>query len=119
MLYPTERMHEAVSHVYASILQFAVASIQWIKMGKFKHSIAAVLKPFKTTFAPLIEEIAEKSRRVDQLASALSKAEIRDQHAAIRAQNVKIEGLEHKLEDIMTMFMGKFRRCPRLLAPFS
>ena len=107
MLYPTERMHEAVSHVYASILQFAVASIRWVKMGKLRHSLTAVIKPFKMTFAPLIEEIAEKSRLVDQLASAMSKAEIRDQHMAIRAQHVKIERLEQKLGDLMNMIMSK------------
>lgn len=93
--------------MYASILQFAVASIQWFKMGRLKHSLVAVVRPFKMTFAPLVEEIADKSLLVDQLASAMAKAEIRDQHTAIMAQSGKIERLEQRLGDIVNMFMSE------------
>lgn len=93
--------------MYASILQFAVASIRWFKMGRLKHSLVAVVRPFKMTFAPLVEEIADKSRLVDQLASAMAKAEIRDQHTAIMAQSGKIERLEQRLGDIVNMFMSE------------
>jgi hypothetical protein len=99
-LYPTDRMREAVASVYAKIIEFAVMAIRWYKKSKFMHSVAAILKPLKLSFGPIIEEIAERSRRVDQLASAASKAEIRDQHA-------KINNLEIRMNQLVEMMIGR------------
>ncbi|KAI0021358.1 hypothetical protein F4780DRAFT_770257 [Xylariomycetidae sp. FL0641] len=82
-LYPTPRMREAVSLVYAKIIDFAILAIKWYKKGKLKHSISAIAKPFGLSFKPILEEITERSRRVDELASAASKAEIRDLHLRV------------------------------------
>ncbi|KAK8112172.1 uncharacterized protein PG998_008629 [Apiospora kogelbergensis] len=82
-LYLTERMREAVARLYAKIIEFALKAVQWSKKGKISHSVTAILHPLKLSFGPVIDEIRELSRRVDELANAASKAEIRDQHAKI------------------------------------
>ncbi|KAK8849143.1 Nacht domain protein [Apiospora arundinis] len=93
-LYPTERMREAVARLYAKIIDFALKAVQWFKKSKFKHSVAAVFDPLKLSFGPVIDEIRELSRRVDELANAASKAEIRDQHA-------KIDRLERQMSQLL------------------
>ena len=63
--------------VYAKIIEFCIMAIKWYKKNKFMHSIASVVKPFSLGFKPILDEMTERSRRVDELASAASKAEDR------------------------------------------
>ncbi|KAK8061146.1 Nacht domain protein [Apiospora hydei] len=94
-LYPTKRMREAVARLYAKIIKFALMAVQWSKKSKVMHSVAAIIHPFKLSFSPIINEIAEHSQRVNELASAASRAEIRDQH-------VEIHSLKRETEIIVT-----------------
>ncbi|KAK2779386.1 nacht domain protein [Colletotrichum kahawae] len=96
LLYSTPRMQETVAQLYAKILEFSIMAIRFYKKGKLSHSIASIVKPFSLTFKPIIEEIRERSIRVDELASALSKAEIRDLH-------VKINGLSQSVVQLTEM----------------
>lgn len=98
-LYPTERMREAVAQLYAQIIEFALMAVRWFKKGKLMHSFAAVVHPFKISFGPVVEKISELSRRVDELANAASKAEIRDQHA-------KIHSLENRMDELLKITIG-------------
>lgn len=77
-LYPTERIQQAVSMVYAKIIEFSIRAIRWYKKSKLKHCISSIVKPFSLSFKDIIDDISERSRRVDELASAAAKAEIRD-----------------------------------------
>lgn len=90
VLYPTPRMQDAVSQLYAKIIEFALMAIKWYKKGKLSHSFTAIIKPFSLGFKPIVEEIAERSKHVDELASAAVKAEIRDLHVNIHRQNKTI-----------------------------
>ncbi|KAK1516998.1 uncharacterized protein CCOS01_12547 [Colletotrichum costaricense] len=90
VLYPTPRMQDAVSQLYAKIIEFALTAIKWYKKGKLSHSFTAIIKPFSLGFKPIVEEIAERSKHVDELASAAVKAEIRDLHVNIHRQNKTI-----------------------------
>lgn len=96
LLYSTPRMQETVAQLYAKILDFSIMAIRFYKKGKLSHSIASIVKPFSLTFKPIIEEIRERSMRVDELASALSKAEIRDLH-------VKVHGLSQSVAQLTEM----------------
>ncbi|KAF4872035.1 ATPase family AAA domain-containing protein 3 [Colletotrichum siamense] len=96
LLYPTPRMQETVAQLYSKILEFSVMAIRFYKKGKLSHAIASVVKPFSLTFKPIIEEIRQRSLRVDELANALSKAEMRDLH-------VKIHGLSHSVARLTEM----------------
>ena len=83
-------MQDAVSLVYAKILEFIVKAVRWYKEGKLKHSVSSIVKPFSLSFKPIIDEITDRSRRVDELASAASKAEIRSLHLQMRTLNVSL-----------------------------
>jgi hypothetical protein len=77
-LYPTQRMRVAVAQLYAKIMSFVQDAVKWYKKSKLAHSVSAVFKPYGLGFKAIVEDISEASRRVDQEASAASKAEIRD-----------------------------------------
>ncbi|KAF4922974.1 hypothetical protein CGCVW01_v004955 [Colletotrichum viniferum] len=96
LLYSTPRMQETIAQLYVKILEFSIMAIRFYKKGKLSHSIASIVKPFSLNFKPIIEEIRERSVRVDELASALSKAEIRDLH-------VKIHALSHSVAQLTEM----------------
>jgi hypothetical protein len=84
VLYPTERMKIALSELYAKIIQFIQSAIKYYKSGRLAKSIAAVTKPFVLSFKPILEDITEASRRVDELANSALKAEIRDLHLQVK-----------------------------------
>ncbi|KAK7936658.1 uncharacterized protein PG986_015096 [Apiospora aurea] len=105
-LYPTKRMREAVARLYAKIIKFALMAVQWSKKSKVMHSVAAIIHPFKLSFSPIINEIAEHSQRVNELASAASRAEIRDQHAEIRDQHVEIHSLKREVGELKELLRG-------------
>src|SRR6266536_863026 len=80
ILYPTDAMATAVSHLYASILRFFIQALKLYKKGRFARAIGSVVNPWAIASKEVVEEIDECSRRVDALAGAASRAEIRDLH---------------------------------------
>jgi hypothetical protein len=80
LLYPTERMQDAVAKLYASIIGFIESAIKWYKKGVFSKTISAIVNPYDLAFKDLVDDIAAHSRRVDELANDAQKAEIRDLH---------------------------------------
>lgn len=93
ILYPTARMQEAVSLLYAKIMEFVVKAIKWCKKGKARHAIAAIAHPFELKFKNIIDEITRRSRGVDELANAAAKAEIRDLHFTVHQMHTSIAHL--------------------------
>lgn len=86
-------MRLAVAQLYAKIMYFVRDAVKWYKKGKFAHSVSAVLKPYGLGYKDIVEEISEASRRVDQEASAASKAEIRDLHIKLQQFTLLSMGL--------------------------
>jgi hypothetical protein len=82
-LYQTDRMNRAVAQLYVKIMCFVQDAVKWYKMGKFKHSITSITKPYDLSFKDIVEEIAEASRNVDKKASAASRAEVRGLHLQV------------------------------------
>lgn len=80
LLYPTERMQNAVAQLYASIIGFTQSAIKWYKKGVFSKTISAIVNPYDLAFKDVVDDITVCSRRVDELANAAQKAEIRDLH---------------------------------------
>lgn len=97
-LYSTPRMHEAVSLLYAKIMEFVVKAIKWCKKGKARHAIAAIAHPFELKFKNIIDEVTRRSRVVDELANAASKAEIRDLHLTVHQMQRSMADLTQRME---------------------
>ena len=83
-LYPSQRMKVAVAQLYAKVMYFVQHAVKWYSKGKLAHSVSSVFKPYGLSFKPIIDDISEASRRVDQEAAAASRAEIRELHIKIQ-----------------------------------
>jgi hypothetical protein len=82
-LYQTDRMNLAVAQLYVKVMRFVQDAVGWYKMGKIKHSISAITRPYALSFKDIVEEVAEASRNVDKEAAAASRAEIRGLHMQV------------------------------------
>ncbi|KAF9764610.1 hypothetical protein IL306_002779 [Fusarium sp. DS 682] len=123
-------MQEAVSMVYAKIIEFSITAIKWYKKNKFMHAMSSIVKPFSLGFKDIIDEVSDRSRRVDEIANAATKAEIRDLHVNIQAQQmlqsqIMIDLRDQKqffrssqLEEIQTMLLLEDTPLPDKSLPY-
>lgn len=75
-LYQNDMMRAAVARLYAQLLRFFRAAVEWYSRSGFERAVNAVFKPFECglkdvvekikTCAELMDKIAESSMRVDQ-----------------------------------------------------
>jgi hypothetical protein len=100
-LYPTPRMKIALEELYASILKFLMKAYDWYNEGKLSHILHSITRPLGHVYADVIDEIAENSRRIDQLAVAGSQAELRDMHRMLAAIQSKLSVSDTKMEEIL------------------
>jgi len=82
-LYQTDRMNRVVAQLYVQIMCFVQEAVRWYKIGKIKHSLSSITKPYSLSFKDTVEEIAEASRNIDKEAAAASRAEIRGLHMQV------------------------------------
>lgn len=100
ILYPITRMRQAVALLYAKIIHFIVEAIKWCNKGKLRHAWTSIAHPFELKFKAITEEINLRSRRVDELASAASKAEIRDLHLKIHGMSSTLNTMGLQLTEM-------------------
>ncbi|KAI3320473.1 hypothetical protein HD806DRAFT_506518 [Xylariaceae sp. AK1471] len=79
-LYHTPDMRNCVASLYAKVIRFVSKALKWYNKNKYQHAISAIVHPYNISFKDIIDDIAECSRRVDELANTVNKAEIRDMH---------------------------------------
>ncbi|KAF8533523.1 hypothetical protein BDD12DRAFT_898725 [Trichophaea hybrida] len=84
LMYPTDRIKQAVSRLYAYIIQLMQRAVGWYKQGRVRHALSAIANPFSLTYQDIVDNICEASRNVDNLASAAARAEQRDMHIQIQ-----------------------------------
>ncbi|RDW58293.1 hypothetical protein BP5796_12223 [Coleophoma crateriformis] len=95
LVFVTDGIREAVASVYAKIIEFGGIAIEWYKSMAMRHVISA-LYPVELRSETTIEEIARRSRHVEQLASMALKAEILDQNTKIRVLMNQLAETEHQ-----------------------
>ena len=74
----------AVSQLYAHIIKFIQYAVTWYHKGKIAHSVASILRPFQIKGKPILDDITECSRNVDQLAMSANRAETRCLHEKVK-----------------------------------
>lgn len=84
-LFPTKKMKDAVCQLYAHILRFLVRAHDWYMEGTLKHIVHSITRPVELRYDDLLQNIAQSSRVIEQLASSGHQAEFRDMHNEIDA----------------------------------
>lgn len=84
ILYPTQRMKEAVAQLYAQIINFLIRAKDWYEEGKLRHAINAFARPAKLRYDDIIQNIEVCTKEIDQLSTAGARAEQRDIHLELQ-----------------------------------
>ena len=80
VLYPTMKLKQAVSELYALVIRFLMRARDWYQESKPMHVLHSLTRPVELRYADLIEDIAACTQVVYRLASAAAQAEQRDMH---------------------------------------
>ncbi|KAH7196525.1 uncharacterized protein B0J16DRAFT_1314 [Fusarium flagelliforme] len=94
ILYPTDRIRQAVSDLYASLVRFFIRAHEWCQEGTMRHLWHSITRPPELTYQDLLEDITAHSREIDQLAAASSRVEIRDISLKLNSIVSKLDSLE-------------------------
>ncbi|KAL8369868.1 hypothetical protein RB595_000291 [Gaeumannomyces hyphopodioides] len=102
VLYPTERMREAVGRLYADIIQFLIRAHNWCKEGRFLHLVHAVTRPAELRYKDLLERIDEGARTVERLKDAGAQVELREVKQMLTQTSQVVVQMAAKMEAIVS-----------------
>ncbi|KAI6758222.1 hypothetical protein HG530_010462 [Fusarium avenaceum] len=94
ILYPTVRVKQAVSNLYANLVRFFIRAYEWCQEGKLRHLLHSITRPPQLRYQDLLEDIAANSREIDQLAASSARVEIRDINLKLNTIVAKLESLQ-------------------------
>ncbi|KAI4612434.1 hypothetical protein J4E80_007167 [Alternaria sp. BMP 0032] len=100
-LYRTEDMEAALSRLYAHLILFFHRCVQWYNRSSLGRLRSAITSPFELDYQELVEQIQLSSKAVDDLASAGSRAEIRDVRVLAELQNQQTREIDLKLLEML------------------
>ncbi|KAF5700154.1 hypothetical protein FMUND_14459 [Fusarium mundagurra] len=91
ILYPTERIKQAVSNLYANLVRFFIRAHEWCQEGKLLHLVHSITRPPELRYRDLMEDITANSREIDHLAASSAQVEIRDISFKLNTIAAKLE----------------------------
>ncbi|RGP66303.1 hypothetical protein FSPOR_6681 [Fusarium sporotrichioides] len=94
VLYPTDRIRQAVSNLYANIVRFFIRAHEWCQEGALRHLLHSITRPPELRYQDLLEDITADSREIDQLAAACARVEIRDISLKINSIVAKLDSFQ-------------------------
>ncbi|KAK6527283.1 hypothetical protein TWF281_010471 [Arthrobotrys megalospora] len=118
ILYPTKHMQQSIQVLYAHIISFLTRAMKWYQQPSWKRAVSSITEPYALRFKDILEDIAEQSRRIDQLALAASQAELRDMHRIIASMNnILVEEISPGIKDIQLSIALDFVNKTRFIEP--
>ncbi|GKU06987.1 hypothetical protein FLAG1_09866 [Fusarium langsethiae] len=94
VLYPTDRIRQAVSNLYANLVRFFIRAHEWCQEGKLRHLLHSITRPPELRYQDLLEDITVNSREIDQLAAASARVEIRDISLKLNSIAAKLDSFQ-------------------------
>jgi hypothetical protein len=113
-LYPTQEIQDGIACVYAKIIEFILEAMRWYKKSKLQHALSAVVNPYKLSFKNIVDEIADRSRRVDDLASVAFKTELRVVHVEVETLKAEIMHMSNQFRLLNQTLIGALICIPLL-----
>ncbi len=110
-LYQTDAVFKAVTNLYISIIEFLRHAVKWYKQGKLRHTWTAITRPWELGFRDYVEDIDLGSRRLEQLASISSQAELRATHLETSRMREELREARMQLDKLLQI---TYRECPLL-----
>ncbi|RGP77598.1 hypothetical protein FLONG3_4289 [Fusarium longipes] len=94
VLYPTDRIRQAVNNLYANLIRFFIRAHEWCEEGTLRHLLHSITRPPELRYKDLLEDINTSSREIDQLAAASAHVEIRDISLKLNSIVAKLDSLD-------------------------
>ena len=107
VLYPTMKLKQAVSELYALVIRFLMRARDWYQESKPMHVLHALTRPVELRYADLIEDIATCTQVVCRLASAAAQAEQRDMHLEMQELIRRQKNSDAVLEEVRGLLMSE------------
>ena len=107
LLYPTERMKQAVMELYAYLIRFFIRAHDWYHESNLLHVLHSITRPAELRYKDLISNVSDCSRRIDRLALSGAQAEQRDMHKKIEVVIAKLEHSDTVLVEMKERMAGK------------
>ena len=101
-------MKHAVSELYAYILKFFIRVHDWYRESTLSHVLHSITRPAELRYKDLLDDIAECSRSIDQLALSGAQAEQRDMHKKLDTVVAKLEYSEELVTDMKRLMICEF-----------
>ena len=103
-------MMDSVAHLYAHIMRFVQRAITWYSRGKLRRCWDVIARPWALRFKEERQEVERLSRQMDDLASAASKAELRDTHDELKRMRQTVFDMSQRQDRIMSICNRNFPR---------
>ena len=109
VLYPTTRMKQVVSELYALVIRFLIRARDWYQESKPMHVLHSLTRPVELRYADLVDDIEVCTRVIYRIASAAAQAEQRDMH--LRMQELVRRQMDSNavLEEVRSLLISKSR----------
>jgi len=117
IMYPTERMKAAISELYAHILRFLIRARDWYEEGTLRRWLHSLAWPAELLYSDLLEQIAQSSRFIDQLAAYGSQAQIRDMNSKLDMVLIELDRSSTVVNNLKTSLSCRLR-VPEILYIF-
>ena len=108
VLYPTTRLKQAVSELYALIIQFLIRAQDWYKESKLMHALHSLTRPVELRYSDLIEDIEGRTRTIYSFASAAAQAEQRDMHIELQELVTRQKNSDAVLKEVRSLLISTF-----------
>ncbi|KAK5046550.1 hypothetical protein LTR84_008353 [Exophiala bonariae] len=105
-LYPTRRMKNAISELYAYIIRFLIRAHDWYQENWLQHIWHSVTRLVELRYNDILDEIAIRTQIVHDLAVAGGLAEQRVMHEKLDAESSRVIALEAKLQEMTALLVA-------------
>ncbi len=116
VLYPTTRLKQAVSELYALVIRFLLRARDWYQESKAMHVLHSLTRPVELRYADLVEDIGACARTVYRLASAAAQAEQRDIHLKMQELIRTQKDSDAVVKEVRSLLISKWRSSTKHLA---
>ncbi|CAO2651418.1 Nn.00g039880.m01.CDS01 [Neocucurbitaria sp. VM-36] len=103
-LYKTQSMQDAISQLYARIILFFQEALKWYNRGPAGRAFASIFKPFELHYEETVKSIQACTQKIEDIASAASRAELRDinllttlLHNKSQLRDRRLDGIESQI----------------------
>lgn len=90
-LYRNDMMRTAAARLYAQLLRFFRAAIEWYSRSGFERAMSAVFRPFECGLKDVVDKIRTCAELMDKIAESSMRIDQRAYNLEIQARLMKIE----------------------------